>query len=95
MGFSLILKEGAVGKLNQTQGEYVQDILNSSKHLLSLINDVPDFSRIEAGKLEIVSEPIDLRKIVYDITRSAKPRAREKGLDFQHGVFSPSHYTLS
>jgi PAS domain S-box-containing protein len=57
IGFSEVLRERYFGELNEKQAEYIVDIVDSGKHLLSLINDVLDLSKIEAGKMELdVSE---------------------------------------
>ena len=53
IGFSEVLKERMFGELNDKQGEYVDDIHSSGKHLLSLINDILDLSKIEAGRMEL------------------------------------------
>lgn len=60
IGFSGALRSGIAGQLNDKQAEYVGDIQNSGEHLLALINDLLDLSRIEAGKLEIRPETFDL-----------------------------------
>jgi signal transduction histidine kinase len=53
IGFSEVLREKMFGELNDKQAEYVQDIHASGRHLLSLINDILDLSKIEAGKVEL------------------------------------------
>jgi len=53
IGFSEILRDKYFGNLNEKQADYVNDILESGKHLLSLINDILDISKIEAGKVEL------------------------------------------
>ena len=53
IGFSEVLQEGYFGGLNEKQQEYVADILSSGRHLLSLINDILDLSKIESGKMEL------------------------------------------
>jgi signal transduction histidine kinase len=58
IGFSELLADEKCGALNSTQHEYLQDVLSSSRHLLSLINDILDLAKVEAGKL--VFEPSDL-----------------------------------
>ena len=53
IGFSQVLREGMVGDVNAKQAEYLDDILSSGNHLLSLINDVLDLSKVEAGQVEL------------------------------------------
>ena len=53
IGFSEVLLERMFGELNDKQDEYLQDILSSGRHLLSLINDILDLSKIEAGRMEL------------------------------------------
>ncbi len=64
IGFSQVLLEKMFGSLNDKQEDYLNDIFTSGKHLLNLINDVLDLSKIEAGKLEIELEKIDLRQLL-------------------------------
>ena len=60
IGFSEVLLERMFGEVNEKQEEYLQDILSSGKHLLSLINDILDLSKIEAGRMELEAQPFDL-----------------------------------
>src|SRR5262249_57143107 len=53
LGFSEVLAERMFGDVNEKQAEYLQDILSSGRHLLSLINDILDLSKVEAGRLEL------------------------------------------
>src|SRR5262249_39596802 len=53
IGFSEVLAEGMFGEINEKQTEYLNDILESGRHLLSLINDILDLSKIEAGRMEL------------------------------------------
>jgi signal transduction histidine kinase len=61
-GFSQVLRERMFGDLNAKQEEYLDDILSSSHHLLSLINDVLDLSKVEAGQVELDVAPFSLRE---------------------------------
>jgi len=62
IGFSQVLQQRLVGEINEKQDEYLDDILSSGHHLLSLINDVLDLSRVEAGQTELAVAPFSLRE---------------------------------
>jgi len=60
IGFSEALKDGLVGDMSPSQQEYIGDIFTSGQHLLSLINDILDLSKVEAGMMALELEPVDL-----------------------------------
>ena len=60
IGFSEVLSERMFGEINDKQAEYLSDILESGRHLLSLINDILDLSKIEAGRMELEPTEFDL-----------------------------------
>ena len=62
LGFTQVLRERMFGDINEKQEEYLDDILSSGHHLLSLINDVLDLSKVEAGQVELVMAPFSLRE---------------------------------
>ena len=62
IGFSQVLREKLFGELNEKQDEYVEDILTSGNHLLALINDILDLSKVEAGQVELEVAPFSLRR---------------------------------
>jgi signal transduction histidine kinase/CheY-like chemotaxis protein/HAMP domain-containing protein len=64
IGFSDILKDGLLGELAEQQKEYVTNIYQSGQHLLSLINDILDLSKIEAGKMSLNLEELSVAKVV-------------------------------
>lgn len=64
IGFSGMMKDGMAGPLSETQKEYLTDIWDSGGHLLSLINDILDLSKIEAGKLELKLSEFNLRELI-------------------------------
>ncbi|MEB0208659.1 PAS domain-containing sensor histidine kinase [Pseudomonas sp. CCC3.1] len=64
IGFSEALRDGMVGDMSDTQREYIGDIFNSGQHLLSLINDILDLSKVEAGMMELELEPVPLQSLL-------------------------------
>ena len=75
---SLLLKT----ELSDEQRSYARTIRSSGKALLTLINDILDLSRVEAGRLELVIAEFDPHRLVEDVAASVATRAHEKGLDF-------------
>lgn len=75
IGFSEALKQGLLGKLLPQQEESIGDILDSGKHLLSLINDILDLSKIEAGRMEVELEPSDPRQLLQSSLTVFKEKA--------------------
>ena len=76
IGFSQVLQEQYFGNLNEKQTEYITDIVESGKHLLSLINDILDLSKIEAGKMEL-----DMARVkIGDVVRNSLVMVKEKAL---------------
>jgi len=88
IGFSSVLLNEWVGPVNAEQKENLSIILRSGKHLLNLINDVIDVSKIEAGKIESTPEEFDLRDLIEDAVKLIEKELEEKGLVLR--VTSPS-----
>ncbi|HNQ29819.1 MAG TPA: ATP-binding protein [Methanolinea sp.] len=80
IGFSGILLQELAGPLNDEQKKQLGMVSDSAEHLLALINDVLDISKIEAGQLKVACEPFDLRPILEKVARSVRPMAESKGL---------------
>jgi signal transduction histidine kinase len=81
IGFSEIIANELFGAVaNQKYHEYIKDILASSLHLLSIINDVLDMSKIEAGKLELAKGAVTLQRIIADAVRMMRERAEMRGI---------------
>ena len=80
IGFSEVLKEGMAGKLNPKQAEYMQDIHSSGHHLLSLINDILDLAKIEAGRMELLLGSFDLPMALENAVTLIRERANRHGL---------------
>jgi signal transduction histidine kinase len=80
LGFSQVLREEMVGGLNEKQAEYLDDILSSGHHLLSLINDVLDLSKVEAGQVELELAPFSLREALERGVVMVRERATQDGV---------------
>jgi signal transduction histidine kinase len=80
IGFSEVLLERMFGELNEKQAEYQQDILSSGQHLLSLINDILDLSKVEAGQMELEVESFSLRAALENGLTIVKERASRHGI---------------
>jgi signal transduction histidine kinase len=80
IGFSQVLREGMVGEVNEKQKEYLEDILSSGNHLLSLINDVLDLSKVEAGQVELDVAPFSLRDALESGVVMVRERATKDGV---------------
>jgi len=83
IGFSQVLREEMFGELNDKQEEYLDDILGSAYHLLSLINDVLDLSRVEAGQTELQLAPFSLRDALESGVVMVRERASEDGVQVE------------
>ncbi len=86
----LLLRQG---NLSNEQNLYLQTIRKSSAHLLALINDVLDFSKIDAGKLELETAPFDLEEAVFDVMDMLSPLAAQKHINmtFYYADHVPKH----
>jgi len=80
IGFSEVLSERIFGELNEKQAEYLQDILTSGQHLLSLINDILDLSKVEAGRMELEAGSFSLREALENGLTMLKERAGRHGI---------------
>jgi PAS domain S-box-containing protein len=83
IGFSSILLDEWVGPLNDEQKENLDTILRSGKHLLSLINDVIDVSKVEAGAIDPSITAFDVYDVVAEAASSFRKECSDKGLDLQ------------
>jgi len=86
IGFTRIIMRERVGPLNDEQKKQLNMVKNSSQHLLALINDVLDISKIEAGQLQLVSEEINLPQIIEKALQSVRPLAESKGIELKHKI---------
>jgi signal transduction histidine kinase len=81
IGFSEVLGERMFGELNEKQAEYTDDILSSGRHLLSLINEILDLSKVEAGRMELELATFDLPLAIDNARTFVRERATEHGIN--------------
>jgi PAS domain S-box-containing protein len=83
IGFSDVLNDEIFGELNYKQKRHVKHINNGGRHLLDLINDVLDLSKVEAGKMELNREVFSISDLLGDIRESISPMALKKNIDLE------------
>ncbi len=85
IGFSELMVDEVPGKINEEQRQSLNDILDSSQHLLSLINDVLDLSKVEAGKMRLRLTNLALAEVIEPLTRTMMPilAPRKQSLDVE------------
>ncbi len=83
IGFSDVLLGRMFGELNPKQQEYLEDILSSGKHQLSLVNDILDLSKVEAGKMELRPYDFDVVELIQGVHGMLQPLADQKALSFE------------
>ncbi|NJD90077.1 MAG: sensor histidine kinase, partial [Geobacter sp.] len=81
IGFTGILRQGLGGPVNAEQTKQLSMVRDSANHLLSLISDILDISKIEAGQLTVATEPFSLAESVSKVVQSVRPLAEKKGLE--------------
>jgi len=86
IGFSEVLSERMFGELNEKQEEYSKDIHASGQHLLSLINDILDLSKIEAGRMELELTDFNLPQAIDNALILVRERAGRRGITLEHSV---------
>jgi protein-histidine pros-kinase len=86
IGFAEFLADGKPGPVNGKQKEYLEDILNSGRHLLHLINDMLDLVKVQAGKLELRAETFSVRDCVEEVCAGVRPIAQHKRIDVRIAI---------
>ena len=89
IGFSDLLADGFAGDLNETQANYLGFVRKGARHLLQLINDVLDMSKIEAGRLDLDPEDLDVEEVVAEVRSTIGPLSDAKRLEVTYHL--PSH----
>jgi len=86
IGFTGLLLMGIAGDLNEEQKKQLNVIKNNADHLLGLINDILDISKIEAGKVDLLVEEFEIAEVVNDVVATALPLAENKEFKLLHDV---------
>ena len=86
IGFSEVLLERMFGEVNDKQAEYLGDIHTSAQHLLSLINDILDLSKIEAGRMELDASEFDLPTAIDNALTLVRERASRRGIALEQTI---------
>lgn len=86
IGFSEVLTEGLAGDITDKQKEYIQDIWGSGKHLLRLINDMLDLSKIEAGMMELDLSEVDIKELIEGTMLMFKEKAIKHKIKFTSNI---------
>ncbi len=81
IGFTELVVDGHAGKINAKQDEFLKDALASGNHLLTLINDILDISKVEAGKLTLKKEKVQLSSLIDSGMRMVQEQSVKKGID--------------
>jgi signal transduction histidine kinase len=83
IGFSEALKDGLMGRMSESQHEYIGDIFTSGQHLLSLINDILDLSKVEAGMMALELEPADLHSLLTNSLSIVREKAAAQRIQLE------------
>ncbi len=86
IGFSRVILKGIDGPVNETQGQDLQAIYNAGQHLLGLINDILDLSRIDAGKMELAFSEVDLAEIIRTVMGTATGLIKDRPIELMIDV---------
>ncbi|MGB3650941.1 MAG: PAS domain S-box protein [Rivularia sp. (in: cyanobacteria)] len=86
MGLSQLLQQEIIGYINDKQKEYIDCIYSSGVHLLELINDILDLSKVEAGKEELSLFPLQVEDLCNYVISTVRDRAEEKGLALTYSI---------
>jgi signal transduction histidine kinase len=82
IGFSTILGQGLAGPLNHEQQKQIEMVSGSARHLLTLINDLLDLSRIESGRMELSEEEFSVSEVIFEVERMLAPMFTQKKIAY-------------
>jgi PAS domain S-box-containing protein len=82
IGYSALLIDGVLGDINERQRDALRRGRAAAEHLLALINDILDLAKIEAGKMPLHLEDVELRDVIGEVSQQIEPMVRKKALEF-------------
>jgi signal transduction histidine kinase len=82
LGYTSLMRDQIYGELNQRQEEALSRMYTASQHLLELVNDILDLAKIEAGKMPVHIEPVNVGLIVRELSQTIEPMVRRKDLEY-------------
>ena len=82
IGFTELVADQKIGEISELQKEYLTDVLSSSRHLLMLINDILDLSKVEAGKMELILSRVDVLSMLNGCQVMFEEKTRKHAIDF-------------
>jgi PAS domain S-box-containing protein len=83
LGYTSLIRDRIYGDLAPRQDEALQRMYAASQHLLELVNDVLDLAKIEAGKMPVHTEPVELRSLIHELSLTIEPMVRRKHLELE------------
>ncbi|MGH7443228.1 MAG: ATP-binding protein, partial [Longimicrobiales bacterium] len=86
LGYTSLMRERIYGGLSDQQDEALAKVYSISQHLLDLINDILDLSKIEAGKMPLHLEAVELPEVIDELSETVSPMVRTRGLDFRTDI---------
>ena len=89
-GYAQLMQEGVGGDVSPAHRDYLGRIINSQQHLLAIVNDLLNYSRMEAGGVEYARENIEIHELVEGVLTMVAPQADRKSLRLTHGPCPPS-----
>jgi hypothetical protein len=95
LGFTHLLQEQGFDPKNSRHSEYLNIILTSGQHLLALINDILDLSKIEANQLDLTPEKVEVQAVCQMALTLVREKAQSKGLNLQLEISPAAHYLVA
>lgn len=83
LGYTSLMRDQIYGELNRRQEEALSRMYTASQHLLELVNDILDLAKIEAGKMPVHIELVDVRQIIRELSQTIEPMVRGRNLEYR------------